>query len=424
MNVNAIKINTEKLGVYLFLFFLMYSNLFSRVTGLNLNAIFYLIFLIVFLYSLKFFVWDSIAIVQIFIALFFSLYIFDFRYCFSANLWSLKDIVIPLLCFLIGSRLPIYKDNVINYLNLIYLPFVAYGVLQAIIFYSGNLSAVLPWDALHIENMTSTGTKNLFQCHLLRFFGVMNAFVEYQLYVVFIVSLLWLNVEVVKNKILFAINFLLAIIFLALSLERSPIAMFLILIFFGNFKFIPKKINLFLLRGVAILAVIIFLIYGTEKLKEHPMLGCAAQRLNNLLTLNLGSDEAIKDRTDINWEESSKLASKNYFGIGPGRVSPSAQSYKGYVGPHNNFLVYWLGYGILGLIFFLFFLFLISVRLYRLERNYKYFGYGTLFSFCAMAMFNSPFLGKGGILFFLILGYLLFSPSNKYGRQVSKESSI
>lgn len=413
-------INAEKLGIYLFLFFLMYSNLLSRVTGLNLNAILYLIFLPVFFYSLKHFIWDSITIVLMFIALFFSLYTFDFRYYFSANLWSLKDIVIPLLCFLIGSRLSIYKDDIMNYLNLIFLPFVAYGVAQAIIFYSGNFSAVLPWDASHIENMSSAGIKNLFQCQLLRFFGVMNAFLEYQLYVVFIVSLLWLNVDAVKNRVLFAINFLLAIIFLALSFERSPITMFLILIFIWNFKFIPKKMGLFLLHSTVILAVIVFSIYGTEKLKEHPILGCAAQRLNNLLTLNLKSDEAINDRIDNKWKKSSDLALKNYFGIGPGRISPAAQSYQDYVGPHNNFLVYYLGYGILGLIFFLFFLVLVSIRLYRLERNYKYFGYGTLFSFCAMAMFNSPFLGKGGILFFLILGCLLFSSSNKYGKQCSK----
>jgi hypothetical protein len=40
------------------------------------------------------------------------------------------------------------------------------------------------------------------------------------------------------------------------------------------------------------------------------------------------------------------------------------------------------------------------------QENVRYFGYGMVASYLAMSMFNYPFLGKTGILFFLLYGFL------------------
>ena len=55
---------------------------------------------------------------------------------------------------------------------------------------------------------------------------------------------------------------------------------------------------------------------------------------------------------------------------------------------------------------FCFLLLLSGWRLSYIDTNYRYFGYGIIMAFIAMAMFNMPYIGKQGIIYFMVLGFL------------------
>jgi O-antigen ligase len=156
--------------------------------------------------------------------------------------------------------------------------------------------------------------------------------------------------------------------------------------------------------------------FGAGRLRHNYLIGNAFERLDNAVTLNFSKDEAIMERETVQWPEATSLASRNYFGIGPGRVTPSASQAVNYVAPHNNYMFYYLGYGFPGLALFLLMLVLILIQLSRMCHSRKYFGYGMVASYCAMAVFNLPFLGKIGMWFFLVAGFLLNSHENQAGQ--------
>jgi hypothetical protein len=400
--------------LFVFLALLMYSNLMSRIIGINVNGLFYLAWGMTFIWALvglhihATMPWKATYIV---LALLMILYIFDFRYNFSANTLSIKDFIIPILSLIIGYRLVKYKGDIINSLNYLYLPFVAYGIIQEILFYKGGLAEVgkvLPWDGTYINSILSQGGGNFFQGPLLRFFGIMNSFVEYQIWVMGIVFLIWVNIDVVKQRKLFVVNLILMTVFLALSLERAPIAMAFVLFVVWKYKYILSRLRYLLIGGTILLAIVIgFIFLGQPIIEKNPLLSNSYTRLANVFTLNFKGDAAIQSRQSNEWAKALSTVKGQIFGVGLETVTPSANMFPRYVGPHNNFLAYYLGYGALGLGLFLVFLTQVALQFSKLSHSYRYFGYGLLLSFAGMAMFNMPFSGKQGILFFLVIGFLL-----------------
>lgn len=407
VQIYAWRLYQEKNVIYLFLFFLFFSNLLARVSGASVNIVFYLICGVLFLTSVRSVRLDIVTITNLFLIFLFTVYVFDARFSFSANVLSIKDFVIPLLCYFIGYRMSLYRREVVNLINVLFLPFVLYGLLQAGAFFTGRLDSVLPWDSAWILQLKSEGVTNLYQETLLRFFGVMNAFFEYQAYIVIIISFLWANVALIKNKGILFSNFIFSFIFIILALERTPILMFIILLPFTVYNYLSIKRSLYgILLFIMVLGAISFHIFIAED-KNNDIFSDAYHRLTNVFLLDFDADDSTAERKDILWKTSSELALTHVSGIGPGRVSPAAQHYEDAVQPHNNYLVYWLAYGFWGLVFMLLFLLLLFVKFILLDHNIKYFGIGLLICFCMLAMFNLPFAGKVGILFFLISGFIL-----------------
>jgi O-antigen ligase len=416
-------IDIEYLGMQLLFISLLFINLLSRITGFNMNVLLYAVMLFQFIYSLKYFTLNKVILTHLLVVSWFVLYIFDFRYHFFANILTIKDIILPTLSIFIGFRLYEKREKVINFLNFIYLPFILYGIIQAVSYYTNNFARFLPWDEYWI---TVSPAQNLFQGKLLRFFGTMNSFVEYQVYVIFIIALIWLNYKLVKNKMLFKLNIIFASTFLAISLERSPIVMTLIFLFIWKLgNVFQKPVNI--LKYISILLIVLLAITANaDSLRNNQMTASAFNRLENVLTMNFSKDASITERINGQWKESIDLmlTTENFFGIGTGKVTPSANGYKDYIGPHNNYFAIYLAYGFVGLLLFLILLLNIAINLKKLDREFKYFGYGILLSFCAMAVFNFPFSGRQSTLFFLIIGFLLKSYKGKNQLNFNNDSAL
>ncbi len=415
MTLTTPSLNFEKISFSLFFFLMLYANLFTRMTEMDFNVLFYVFAFIVLGYSFKYVKWNYLAIIQLIVVCIFAVFALDPRYQLALNILSLKDIVLPFLCFFIGYRFRHFRISMVNLLNDFYFLFIVYGVVQQISFYSGNLDLVLPWDARYLEDELSRGPVNLYQGGLLRFWGTLNAFVEYQVLVVFIIALLWLNAKEVKRRKLLIINSILSIVFLVLSLERSPILMMIILVCVWKARAIQNNISraiLFLLFSSTCLFA--FTSFATPYLESNMIVSYAFERITNVLTFNFSKDDAIRSRNEVEWRDSIDLAEKKYFGIGPGRVSPAASHGNGYLAPHNNFLLYYLGYGIIGLSLFTILLLAYFRYLFKLKNlDKRYFGFGLMLSFILMALFNLPFLGRPGILFFLIMSSLFQKKLNE-----------
>ncbi len=139
--------DAEGVALRVFLCLLLFSNLFGRVIGVNVNLLFYLAFMVVLVPSLVHFPPDLLMRVTTLAATLFLLYVLDFRSAPFANLLAVKDFVLPILCIPIGYRLFDHRAKVLRSLAVLFLPFVAYGVVQEWSFYAGVLEQLLPWDA-------------------------------------------------------------------------------------------------------------------------------------------------------------------------------------------------------------------------------------------------------------------------------------
>ncbi|KHD08599.1 hypothetical protein PN36_02710 [Candidatus Thiomargarita nelsonii] len=392
------------LAIYFFSF--LFSNLISRIIGYNINVIFYISWLLVSIYSLKYLKWDKTNLLLLLVIMYFFVYLFDIRSPITANIFTIKDFLIPLASFYIGFILIRYTHKAIDIINLLIFPFLIYGLIQEISFYVFTLEQFLPWDAAYIQSLNEAGPHNFFQGRLLRFFGPMNSFVEFQVLTIFILSWLVLNKKFIMRKKLLQINLILGISVILLTLERSPIFIAIIMIFFWKLKYIITNIGSFF-KAISILTFIIVLIFLNRSfLENHPMTSTAYYRLYDVVTLNLFQDAAVIERTESQWDNALQLAYDNHFGIGLGRMSPSAKT-DDYIAPHNNFLAYYLAYGLIGFLIFCSFLLYCAWNLFIVNKEYGYFGIGLIASSSAMAMFNMPFSGKQGIIIFMILGFLM-----------------
>jgi len=413
-----IRINIRRLLFTTFVFFFLFSNLISRISGHNINLLFYGSWLLVFIYSIIYIKPNILTVFWAIVPLFFSVYIADPRYILSANLLTIKDFIIPILCTYIGYALSKTTNTEVIFqdINLLYFFALSYGILQEMSFYTGNLAQVLPWDANYLSTFLDMPSNVLQPGGLLRFFGTMNSFVEFQIVIVFLGAFLWLNREKMKNNKLLYLNIIMMFAFISLALERSPIMMGIILLLFWKLKAIITNYKILFYYILAIGVICLLIIINLDFINSNPLIFGAYHRLYNAITLNLKNDAAVDERIHVQWKQSLELARDNYFGIGPGRLSPSAEKIypMGYVGPHNNFLAIYLAYGLLGLLLFVILLLLGVWHLSHIEDNYRFFGYGMIVAFASMAMFNMPFIGKQGIIFFYIFGYLC---SQKFKRK-------
>ncbi len=364
----------------------------------------------VFVYSIRYIKLNIITTILAFVSLFFSVYIFDPQYILSANSWTIKDFIIPVLTAYIGYALArTAKDRAIfRDVNFVYFIAVTYGVIQQICFYMEKLGEVLPWDASYLSSVLMKPNNFLQPGGLLRFFGTMNSFVEYQVTILFLGAFLWLNREKIKPSKLLFLNMSLMFVFLLLSLERSPLMMGLILMLFWKFKDLITNSKKLLNYTLASAFVSLLIILSGDFLASNSLTSGAYQRIYNVITFDLADDSAVRERINVQWKQALELARKNYFGIGPGRLSPATKEInpEGYVGPHNNFLAIYLAYGFLGFFLFAMLLGLGIWYFSYLNDEYRYFGYGMILAFASMAMFNMPYIGKQGIVFFFDLWIL------------------
>ncbi|MBI5529690.1 MAG: O-antigen ligase family protein [Deltaproteobacteria bacterium] len=399
----------EKRVLYLFLFTQLFSNLLSRMVDVNLNVVPVAFLLFALIFALKKSGWTAVEVVCIATATVFAVYVFDPRSRFSYNAMSIRDSVIPVLCLFVGVRVAAHGGRMVRFLNWMFLLFVGYGIAQELAFYSGSLGSILPWDAAWLQKMEEGGIWNIYQGPILRFFGVMNTFSEYQNYVAIVSTFLWFNAGMIKGvgRLVLLLNVLLAILFLGLSMERSPIALFLIVLGIWHVRHLGKKSARLLVCVVAGIAVVAaMLLSGLGELEIDPRLSVAYKRLENVLTLNLAKDEAVQERLEKEWRTAADLASEHYLGIGPGRVTQSAKDYERYVAPHNNFLMIFLAYGVVGLLLFGLLLVLILYQTTGLRSSLTYYSFGVTVGYCLLAIFNVPLTLKSGILYFVIAGYL------------------
>jgi hypothetical protein len=400
------RINLLMISLYIFFFLFMFSNVMSRILGVNINGALYLAFFMSLLFSIMSLRVNAVSIATLILAVFMLIYIADYRYSLEANLMTLKDFILPVFSFFIGVSLARHREIMIAHLNGLLTLNASYGVLQELSFYFGTLPSWLPWDAAHIDALLSKGQVSIFQGPLLRFFGTMNSYVEYQVTLVFFTALVLFNADVLRKKRLLYVNVLLVLLFLVLAVERSPIMMALVLLSFWKWKSILRSA----LRPVTVIAFLILIItlslFGEVRSLETTRVSIAIERLKSVVTLAILQDEAIQERINVQWAEAFNMSVRNYTGIGPGRVAPSSQELPGYIGPHNNFLLMHLAYGYFGFLLFLTYLSIILLQLWRLPGNHRYFGYGLVASYSIMGMFNLPFTGKMGIMFFLIVGFL------------------
>jgi O-Antigen ligase len=397
--------------IRLFLFLLLFSNLLSRAFNADFNVMFYVMFVICFLIAAREFSIRNAGISYVIFTTFAVVYVIDPRYDINANLLSLKDVVIPLLAFPVGQFLYKHRIVTLTFLKSILPLFILYGIFQQIAFFTGNLENYLPWDAAYVTFLLDAGTVNVYQGLLLRFFGVMNAMVEYQIFIIILPLFLILTKEYVERKWTLYASFILGLLFIVVSLERSPLLMLLILVLFWKHKYIKNKIRTIKISSIigyaSVVIVVVFLTIGLNNaLIEDEDFGKAYERLVNVVTLNLGEDEAVAGRTQVQWADAFSLSLVSPFGVGPGKVVPAAASFPGYISPHNNFLIYALAYGYVGLVLFLLLISRLVTIFSKKKENVRYFGYGMVASYLAMSMFNYPFLGKTGILFFLLYGFI------------------
>lgn len=417
MVIKLSTIETATFNIFFVLF--LFATLISRITGFNINMLTYIVFMVVLLLSLRYVSINPINITFFLCLSFFSLYHLDNRFTLQTNIMAAKDFCIPLLAFLIGSLLSNNKQRILPFVNFSYFLFILYGIIQVILFYCGLLEHYLPWDQNHINALISGGTFNIVQGRLLRFFGTMDSFVEYQVIAVFIGLFLWLNVKYLSPKV-FAVNISLLILFLLMSFERTPILMFLLTVTLW-------KLDIHKARTIIAIVIVFLSVFLTgmvldEKISQNDMLYWGWNRIKSVVTLSLDNDDAVQERANNQWVESIEIAKQQYFGIGAANLSYSARLIGNdqidFMAPHNNYLTYYLAYGIFGISLWLLFMFMIIKQVIKLDKSNKKFAIGCLVSFLAMAIFNIPFIGRCGMVFYLILGFLLASNDNS--KELSK----
>lgn len=401
--------------VYTWVFLLMFSNLFDRIIGIKIpTVLFYLLFFLLIILCLAKPKFNNLLIAVSLLPIFFPLaLIFHPSTPIKANIMSIKDFILPMVSLWIPISLIKDKKEVINVVNYFFLIFVCYGVFQefAFYFYGGmtGLEKYLPWDYNFINRELTTlgGARNLFRGSLLRFSGPMNSFIEGQVFVAILLPILFKCRKFLANNFVFKLNIILGFGFLALSLERTPIFMLVIILIIWN---IPKvlRFKFILYAPIVVFLVTTISLVSYNKFKNNEIVATSIRSIARIATFQFKEDPAVKLRMEVQWKQSMQLAKTSLWGLGPARISPSAKKMiDNYFGPHNNFFAYYLGYGFVGLCLFLLLLMTVVFYASKCKSNTNWFVWGILAAYVACAIFNLPFCGKNGILFFFTVGFVL-----------------
>lgn len=397
---------SERNLYYLIWFLFLFLNLISRMLYKDLNWVFYVFFFIELAWLMKRYRNDWLSFITIITVIYWGMFIIDPRGNSVDNIYAFKLNVVSLLALFITLYMPSRAKGYLNFLNVLFFPFIFYGFAQEVIFlWLGRMQGLMrymPWEVKFITDITTYGgITNLWQPGgLLRFFGTMNSFIEYQVASVCLLFFLWFNYSNLKNKKILIVNAILLFAFQSLAIERSPILFLIIFLFVWKLPtlihYALKNILVILLLSVFIIAIFSFSVIDFS----NPLIAGAIERLSAVATLDFQRDEAVTVRTDVFWKWGYEAALENPLGVGPGEALSTYRV-------HNNFLRWTLAYGWFGMFLFILILLLIILDFSRMKFTQRFFGYGLVISYVALGFFNEPFSGKLGILFFFIAGGVL-----------------
>lgn len=318
---------------------------------------------------------------------------------------AIKDLSLPLSGILLGYFLLSQKRN-LDILNYLYLPFVGYGLLQAWAFHTNMLETLLPWDADYVYQMKVVGM-SVYQTDVLRYFGTLNSFFHYQLICLFIPILLWVCRDHVKSQQLLLLNSFLAYIFFMIAQERIPVATLTILslvaVIVGDGR-VRRAGWVGLLISLSIIVVVGF--FSSTICNESD----ADCRMRNMVMLQFGNDTSFMQRLGIWREMLSMITLDNIWtGLSAGSLLPSNEVWSTgqHLSPHNAYLFFALGYGLIGLVLYfglLSRLIWVIVSSKRLTQDMRIFILGLSFAYLFLGFFHLSFLSKLGFLFCWIIG--------------------
>jgi hypothetical protein len=402
------------------IFLFLFSNLIDRILQVGASAVFFVLVGLaaaVYCISRRLEKWQYAVIG---VAAFFSVFPLLKEEGLLVTVAATKDLAVPLSGILLGYHLLRQKRN-LEILNCLYLPFVAYGLLQAWAFHTNRLDALLPWDATYVDQMQAAG-KSVYQTDVLRFFGTLNSFFHYQLICLFVPILLWVRRDQLKSQWLLLLNLIFASLFLVISQERTPVAVLFILslipIIFG--RGLARRAGwVGLAMSVTLVGIIGFFAGNATMNKSDAELRAgnatmnesdAELRMKNMATLQVDRDTSTKERVQI-WREMLILIKLNnvWTGFSPAALLPGNEAWSNgrFYSPHNAYLFFVLAYGVVGLVLY----FGLLARLIwsvvssgRLDSEMRLFISGLAIAYLFLGFFHLSFLSKLGFLFCWILG--------------------
>lgn len=344
-----------------------------------------------------------------------------------------KDLALPLSGILLGYFL-LRGQRTMEILNCLYLPFIGYGLLQALTFHTGTLATLLPWDAAYIQTMRDAGL-SVYQTDLLRFFGTFNSFFHYQLLCVLVPILLWVRRDRIRHHKLLIVNTVLAYLFLVLMKERTPLAV----LAFLSISAIVFMNGRWRVAGVAslaggVLAMSLAVAMGTsggEVAQTQNESGAGALfssgtsggeaartqnesdadlRMRNMVTMEVKEDASVKARVEI-WQDMLTYItpSNALLGFSAGKLLPGYEAWntEKLISPHNLYLFFVLAYGIVGLVLFFG---LLSWQVWAVlgggwpRSDTNVFVFSLALAYLLIEIFHLSLLSKLGFFFFWVLG--------------------
>jgi len=335
----------------------------------------------------------------------FSLYILVFLYTkeYYSNFIKLQQHLFYLLTPILFSFIPINKKN--NFIFSLVFCFstvvtLLYIDVMAAIDYFFYKKSMIQIDSTSYNRFFSYGLtspmKDVHPTYLatflnLTFFLIIKYFKELRInYLIYIVLLIFITINII----------------LLLSLT-AIVSFFLLLAYFLVFLRDQRKSMLILLVFLSC----IFLIRKDQ-----------FKKINRLTEIEIKAEDKGKETNSLNirlakWQTSLQVINENlFFGVSPGEMkSELVTQYikNNYMfcaekkfGPHNQYLTYFLSFGILG---FLILIFILFRPLLHRNKDYVFF-----FLLMSVVFFTEDFLERQQGVFFFSIFYQLYSRPKAY----------
>ena len=218
---------------------------------------------------------------------------------------------------------------------------------------------------------------------------------------------------------------------LALSLERMPIIMILIVLL--TLKYMVSSRTSRRKIVVASLAIV-GMLYGALLLGEPVLKSTGSDKLVRLAELaNPFQATSILDRIETKWLPALETIKSNPIGIGIGygsqtKASDSAEESDNYIKPHNEIIQKTLETGIIGGLIYLLLMVAVfkdSLLLARF-RGLEMLGAGMIsatLAFWICGIVNLPFSGSSGLLYWLMAGALLGLKQSAFPSETSPKQT-